>query len=262
MFGTESSFRAARGGTVWLNALLKRFGIGRWCVTVDVDELLYYPGIETAGLARLTSYLDQKGSEAMSCLLLDLYPDGPIRDSAYGIGDDLVSAAPFFDAGPYERLSHTECPPVLIYGGVRERVFSGVAGARLAAAVARDTVSPRAPQASSRSTLGVGSRQEASFPPLPHEGSARSVGRAFAYLNVNHFVSPKKLATETGVLLHFKLLQDFHIRASQKSHAASITTVRSNSAATCKSCTKNLNSTSARKGRCNWSVVRSLTIWG
>jgi hypothetical protein len=32
-------------------------------------------------------------------------------------------------------------------------------------------------------------------------------------LDVNHFVSPKVVAPETGVLLHFKFLQDFHERA-------------------------------------------------
>ena len=30
---------------------------------------------------------------------------------------------------------------------------------------------------------------------------------------MNHFVSPKKLAPESGGLLHFKLLQDFHDKA-------------------------------------------------
>jgi hypothetical protein len=33
---------------------------------------------------------------------------------------------------------------------------------------------------------------------------------------VNHFVSPKVVAPETGVLLHFKFLQDFHERAVQE----------------------------------------------
>jgi hypothetical protein len=36
------------------------------------------------------------------------------------------------------------------------------------------------------------------------------------YLAANHFVSPKRLPPETGVLLHFKFLGDFHARALQE----------------------------------------------
>ena len=36
------------------------------------------------------------------------------------------------------------------------------------------------------------------------------------YLDVNHHVSPKTVAAETGVLLHFKFLHDFHKKAIQE----------------------------------------------
>src|SRR5450432_4038045 len=76
VFRTDGSFRAASGGTDWLNALLAQFGVGHWCVTVDVDELLYYPGSENVGLRALTDYLDAHEYQAMGCLLLDMYPGG------------------------------------------------------------------------------------------------------------------------------------------------------------------------------------------
>jgi hypothetical protein len=37
-----------------------------------------------------------------------------------------------------------------------------------------------------------------------------------SYLAANHFVSPKRLPPETGVLLHFKFLGDFHTKALQE----------------------------------------------
>src|ERR1700742_787020 len=103
--------------------MLSDFGVGHWCVTVDMDELLWYAGSETAGLRALTGYLAKEGSEALACMLLDMYPEGALRDSRYVAGDDLVGAAPFFDPSPYERIPGFQCPSVLIYGGVRERVF-------------------------------------------------------------------------------------------------------------------------------------------
>src|SRR5262245_7965759 len=92
VFHAAGSFRAARGGTDWLNAVLQEFGVGHWCVTVDVDELFRYPGSETVGLHQLVRYLDDQDYEAMHCLLLDMYPELPLRDA--NIGSDLVEAAP------------------------------------------------------------------------------------------------------------------------------------------------------------------------
>src|SRR3954469_25209951 len=83
VFSTSGSFREARGGTDWLNALLDKFGAGHWCVTVDIDELLYYPGSERAGLPELTRHLDEGGAQAMYALLLDLYPRTPLRQAHY-----------------------------------------------------------------------------------------------------------------------------------------------------------------------------------
>src|ERR1044071_2492359 len=50
LFRTHGRFREAAGGTDWLNALLMEFGVGRWCVTVDVDEWLMFPGSEQMSL--------------------------------------------------------------------------------------------------------------------------------------------------------------------------------------------------------------------
>ena len=55
VFRTTGRFREAGGGTDWLNAILKEFGVGSWCVTVDIDEWLVYPGSERTPLRALTT---------------------------------------------------------------------------------------------------------------------------------------------------------------------------------------------------------------
>lgn len=222
VFRTEQSFRAARGGTDWLNALLSRYGVGHWCVTVDVDELLCYPGSESAGLVELTAYLDAHGYEVLPCLLLDLYPSGPLSSSAYRSGDDLddladvVRAAPFFDAAPYVRIPHHECPFFLTYGGVRERVFfpESRGGWRRRLHV---TLYHRAILSIPllRSIPWILKRRPA-FPPCLTKVPLAKWDARSRYLNVNHFISDKTLPPESGVLLHFKLLHDFHARAEHE----------------------------------------------
>src|SRR5436190_1282064 len=107
VFRTSDPFRDAEQGTHWLNALLAEFGVGFWCVTVDIDELLVYPGSEQASLRALTTYLDRCGYQALHCMLLDLYPTGPLKSCSYSSGDDLLVAAPCFDVGPYGKSPFT-----------------------------------------------------------------------------------------------------------------------------------------------------------
>jgi len=215
LFGTANRFSEARGGTAWLNALLSEFGIDRWCLTVDIDELFVYPGSEHASLHALTPYLDRHGYEALACVLLDLYPSGPLRECRYEAGDDLFAAAPCFDAGPYEKSPVHLCPGVLIRGGMRERVFypefraRGV-GAKIYDAVL-DEVSHRVPFL--RETPWLRARRRRNPPCLTKVPLIRWDKKSTRISN--HWVSPKIVAPETGALLHFKFLHDFHDRATQ-----------------------------------------------
>jgi hypothetical protein len=217
VFVTKGRFRDAKGGTEWLNALLHGFGSESWCLNVDADELLIYPGSEKYPLPYLVDHLDSQGYEALACLLLDLYPGGPIKDLTYRAGDDLIEAAPYFDPGPYVRIPVKECPGNLLVGGVRERVFYPEARPRT---IAR------------RAYTGLCNRFGRHIPFLADSGWFRKYrpysppcltkvplvrwDHRSSYLNVNHFISPKRVAAVTGVLLHLKFLQDFHKRAMQE----------------------------------------------
>lgn len=217
VFRTQGRFSEARGGTDWLNALLAQFGVGGWCVTVDVDELLVFPGAERVQLPALTRHLDATGAEALGCLLLDLYPEGRLRDAVYQSGAELIAAAPFFDASPYRTQPYHECPGFLTYGGVRERFFYPEARAndlkRRAHVTAYHRLLLKAPLV--RELPQVRARRPV-FPPCLTKVPLVRWERDTRYLNVNHFVSPRKVAPESGVLLHFKLLGDFHARAQDE----------------------------------------------
>ena len=99
LFGLVPAFEK-QGGALTGSALLREFGVGSWCVTVDVDELLSFPGSEQANLRQLTCYLDRQGYEALTCLLLDLYPSGSLSACRFSPEEDLLTAAPYFDIGP------------------------------------------------------------------------------------------------------------------------------------------------------------------
>ena len=219
LFRTAGRFSEARGGTDWLNALLAEFGVDAWCVTVDVDELLWFPGSEHADLRKLTNYLDAHGYEALACLLLDLYPGGPLRTCNYAPGEDLVKAAPYFDVGPYIRTKQVEewSPGYGIFGGVRGRVFYPEARSKPLHWKLRHALFVWLPYRVSllRNLKWIRKHQPKTSPILTKVPLVRW-NRESKYLDTNHSVTPKIVAPETGVLLHFKFLQDFHEKAVEE----------------------------------------------
>jgi hypothetical protein len=211
---TSNRYSEAKGGTAWLNALLAEFGVGCWCVTVDIDELIVFPGSEQATLHTLTAYLERDGFEALVCLLLDLYPAGPLDECPYVAGGDLLAAAPYFDAGPYEKARFDTCPGFLVLGGMRERVFHSDLRTRgLVPKIYANLfnhVVLRTPFLRDRSWIRA--HPPPSSPCLTKVPLVRWDDTSM-YLKSNHGVSPKVVAPVSGVLLHFKFLHDFHARA-------------------------------------------------
>jgi hypothetical protein len=211
LFRTANRYSEAAMGIDWLNALLARFGVGFWCITVDIDELLVYPGSEHASLRTLTQHLDRAGYEVLSCLLLDMYPAGSLNQCAYEPGDDLIAATPYFDLGPYERSRFDLCPGVHITGGMRQRVFHPEFSTRGLTTKIYDGLYYRVLQ----HFAWLGARPP-DRPPLLTKVPLVRWDEKSRYLKGNHAVSPKIVAPDTGVLLHFKFLHDFHARAVQE----------------------------------------------
>ena len=123
LWTTPDSYKASRFGLDWVNRLLRRYGSGHWCLTLDADELLIYPHWQARSLTDLTGWLDAQGAATMAAMMLDLYPKGPLSRAAYQPGQDPVAALPWFDGTGYDRTAMDRFGHVSIRGGVRRRVF-------------------------------------------------------------------------------------------------------------------------------------------
>lgn len=123
LWGTEASYRGARFGTDWVNHLLGRFGAGRWCLTLDADELLIYPHWEERGLRALGRALDARSQPALPCLMVELYPKGPVSRAAAALRDDPLPARPFFDPSGYRSRRQARFGCRLVQGGPRDRLL-------------------------------------------------------------------------------------------------------------------------------------------
>lgn len=167
----------------WINYLLRKHGLGLWCLIVDADELMEYPESDRLRLPELCRYLEESGSNAVHAILLDLYPEGHLSQSNYVRGDDYFEKTWYFD--PVDTLTkaprHFHRGRGLDYrftGGMRKRVFG---------------VSPCCSK----------------FPLLRYE-------KGMFLTDGQHYLEGGNFSELRVVLYHFKYLQDFDLHVSEE----------------------------------------------
>jgi hypothetical protein len=192
LWTSDASYKRARFGMDWINALLRRHGHGHWCLTVDPDELMVYPFCDTRPLRALTDWLDASSIRSFPAMLLDMYPKGRLDDVPYAAGSDPLAIASWFDAGNYMITRNKRFGNLWIQGGPRARVF---------------------------------------FPDRPERAPALNKiplvrwHRSYAYASSTHSLLPRGLnlvydewggEKASGVLLHTKFLDTFHVKAREE----------------------------------------------
>lgn len=185
LFMTQGSYAESRCGIDWINEILHRYAPGHWVLTVDADELLVYEACETNDLRYLTGSLEESGSDALACFMLDMYSKLPIAKTEYVSGTPFLRASPYFDVHNYDIAASGPYAGLPMRGGVRRRLFWQDRQPRGRAPVLTKT-------------------------PLVHWSESLS------YEASTHIISGVQHATQTGVLLHFKLFSDFVERALEE----------------------------------------------
>jgi hypothetical protein len=169
-------------GMRWINLLAERHVPGGWCLYVDADEQLIYPGVERRGLPSLVAWLEAQGYEAMRAHMIDMAAS-PLADGALlAPGQDPVERCPYFEPH-YRFIPKSGAPYERVNGGLRYALL--------------DVPEPMVKTPLVRIPSGV------------------------RFLSSSHDILPARVADVTGGLLHFKLAGDYFERYFTKSrHAA------------------------------------------
>ena len=106
--------------------LVDRYGMGRWCLFVDIDEQFDYPGRGNVSLTQLTDYLDARNANCVITQMLDMFADAPLSQLAIRGKSDLQSVFPRYelaniDARPYPFGDAGEI--AMQWGGIRKAIF-------------------------------------------------------------------------------------------------------------------------------------------
>lgn len=187
LWTTDASYKAARFGVDWLMCLKFRFGAGKWCLTLDADEVLILP--DRRGLADLVAHLDATGRRSFGAVMLDAYPKGPVNAGQYVPGDDPFALLCWFDADGYRAQRHRVFDNLWVQGGVRDRVFF---------------------------------RDRPDRAPTLNKTPLVRWSRSFAYVTSTHQILPLVLnhvfdtGAPTGVLLHSKFLPQISAKSAEE----------------------------------------------
>jgi hypothetical protein len=127
----------ARDKLDWRRAILDRHAAGKWVLLPDLDEHFVFAGMEGQSLASYLTALEAEGAEAVLTVMIDMYADRPLKDHIYepGAAEELLQAFPYFDGpdpapfgyhflyGSKKMRRAAATPPLLVHGGLRDRLF-------------------------------------------------------------------------------------------------------------------------------------------
>lgn len=119
----HDSFRASRSGTAWLNELRARHGVGHWCLFVDADEMLVYPGWPEVLLPDLAARMQRRGQRCMIAPMIDMFNAEDPFFRSIGPAERPLDAFPDFLPGLMRIHPTEQFPFVGFHGGAREYFF-------------------------------------------------------------------------------------------------------------------------------------------
>lgn len=170
VFSSNESYSYSAFGITWIHQLIDRYGLGKWCIHVDIDEFLVFPHCETDSIDTLLDYLERYNYKALPAFMLDMFPQRT-RD-LLDVGTPLETC-PYFDSD-LVFMGSLEAPYLEAIGGFRQRITGDNIGGGIAL---------------HKTPLVFGSED-------------------IRFLTSTHHVTPTSIADIRVALLHFKFYGD------------------------------------------------------
>ena len=116
--------------------ITRRFVKSGWCAMIDSDELLQYDGHDTVTLPEFLKHENERGYTAVIAQMLDMFPEGDIRDASGLSYDECIRDFRYFDLRNITRLGYydvfsgllkdnriTNPDTCFLMGGIRMTMF-------------------------------------------------------------------------------------------------------------------------------------------
>jgi Glycosyl transferase family 2 len=107
----------------WLNFLRRRYGIGRWCLSLEPSEFLVFQRSESRDIRDLIEFLVVEQRNHLFALSVDMYGDQHAAAIPFSAGDDPLAALPYFDPVGYACHGVGRLRSLPTRGGVQRRIL-------------------------------------------------------------------------------------------------------------------------------------------
>jgi len=126
VYSTIQAYSQSLYGVKWVELLIQAKRIGKWNLVVDADELLLLDS-QYNTFTDLCVELDKEGYDSINTPFLDMYSNGPINDTKYSSGTEILNTCAYHDKHFYTAFNihggiMGECNTY--QGGIRSRAFS------------------------------------------------------------------------------------------------------------------------------------------
>lgn len=103
----------------WINRLVAYYGLNRWYLILDSDELFAFYNMETKNIESLIDYCEKNSIDRMRTVMIDMYAN----DSFYSTNsnDEYLEKCKYFDLNSYKYENRDVID--LVTGGPRSRIF-------------------------------------------------------------------------------------------------------------------------------------------
>jgi broad specificity phosphatase PhoE len=106
----------------WRQRMFAYYGMDRWYLDLDVDELLIYHEVENNGINTLVSYANDNELKAVGAVMIDMYSRRPVLDVVGIHKSQIKETYSYFDTDTYYKEPNIDYG-FRIYGGPRRRKF-------------------------------------------------------------------------------------------------------------------------------------------
>src|SRR5680860_1327421 len=107
----------------WKQRLFAHYGLNRWYLNLDVDELLEYIGDEDIDIQSLIRHAEDIKQKTIGAVLVDMYPMAPVQNIKIDALNDIRNIYKYFDSNTYV-IQSNEKYKKRISGGPRMRLFN------------------------------------------------------------------------------------------------------------------------------------------
>ncbi|WP_318466406.1 glycosyltransferase family 2 protein [Photobacterium leiognathi] len=128
VFIATQEYRHSRFAVNWQETLLSHYGLGRWVLLIDSDELYTYTNSEKQLISSLIHKAESEKSNAFYAPMIDFYPKSELSESCVTKDKQFYEVCNYYDEissmkndniSSYGPFSNS---PIL-HGGLRERIF-------------------------------------------------------------------------------------------------------------------------------------------